>query len=76
LQITWDYTEFAEAYVARPDYSSDVVQACMAIAAVGPGERVCDVGAGVGHLTRMFTADGLRVVAVEPNDAMRSIGKQ
>jgi len=76
VQVTWDYTELARAYVARPDYSPDVVHAFLAIAAVEEGNSVCDVGAGVGHLAKKLGTGGLRVVAVEPNDAMRSIGQQ
>lgn len=76
MQVTWDYTQLAQAYLARPDYSDDVVRACLAIASVEQGDEVCDVGAGVGHLTLMLLARGLRVVAVEPNEAMRSIGQQ
>lgn len=76
MQVTWDYTQLAQAYLARPDYSDDVVRACLAIASVEQGDEVCDVGAGVGHLTLMLLARGLRVVAVEPNEAMRSTGQQ
>ena len=36
---------------------------------------MCDVGAGVAHLTLMLASKGLNVLAVEPNDAMRNIGE-
>jgi len=36
------------------------------------GATVVDVGAGTGKLMRMLVRDGLRVVAVEPLDAMRA----
>lgn len=76
MQVAWDYTQLAQAYLSRPDYSSDVVRACLAIASVEKDDLACDVGAGVGHLTLMLLAKGIRVIAVEPNDAMRSIGVQ
>lgn len=38
------------------------------------GDTFCDVGAGVAHLTLMLAARGLKVTAVEPNDAMRANG--
>ena len=44
------------------------------IAKVKSGDKVCDVGAGIAHLTLMLAAKGLDVSAVEPNDAMRRNG--
>jgi ubiquinone/menaquinone biosynthesis C-methylase UbiE len=38
------------------------------------GAAVCDVGAGVAHLTLMLADKGFQVKAVEPNDAMRFNG--
>ena len=35
---------------------------------------ICDVGAGVGHLTKALLKRGHILTAVEPNDAMRSNG--
>lgn len=40
----------------------------------GGGGLVCDVGAGVAHLTIPLAKHGLTVCAVEPNDAMRKNG--
>lgn len=45
----------------------------LAIAGMKSG-TICDVGAGVAHLTLMLDARGFQVVAVEPNDAMRKNG--
>ncbi|WP_206420100.1 class I SAM-dependent methyltransferase [Minwuia thermotolerans] len=44
------------------------------IAGVPAGSRVCDVGAGVAHLTLKLAERGFEVDAVEPNDAMRANG--
>src|SRR5689334_4646326 len=33
---------------------------------VGPGDLVFDVGANVGHVTKVFLRAGARVVAIEP----------
>ncbi|MEO5373342.1 MAG: methyltransferase domain-containing protein [Alphaproteobacteria bacterium] len=74
MKTEWDYTNLAAAYVKRPDYAAAAVDALLAVAHCGPGARVCDVGAGVGHLTLMLAERGLSVVAVEPNDAMRALG--
>ena len=74
MKTTWDYTELADAYLKRPDYSSEAIGALCTLSGVAPGAQVCDVGAGVAHLTLMLAARGLKVDAVEPNDAMREIG--
>lgn len=79
MKTEWDYTALADAYLKRPDYADGAVDALLAIAAWSPAgsrplTRVCDVGAGVAHLTLMLAARGLAVTAVEPNDAMRRNG--
>jgi SAM-dependent methyltransferase len=47
-----------------------------AIAGLAPGAVVCDIGAGVAHLTLPLLEAGFEVVAVEPNDAMRANGRK
>ena len=39
---------------------------------IGPGRDVLDLAAGTGKLTRALQASGVRVVAVEPIEAMRA----
>lgn len=56
----------------RPSYPSDLVDALVNDSGVGPGHQVADVGAGTGIFSRLLLERGLRVVAVEPNDAMRA----
>ena len=74
MKTEWDYTTLADAYLKRPDYADAAVDAMLSIARVEVGDKVCDVGAGVAHLTLMLAARGLDVSAVEPNDAMRANG--
>lgn len=76
MHTTWDYTNLAQAYLKRPDYADKVVDDILETSEVGAGDSVCDVGAGVGHLTIKLAERGLQVAAVEPNDAMRSYGRQ
>lgn len=74
MKTEWDYTTLADAYLKRPDYADAAIDAMLSIAGAEKGDKFCDVGAGVAHLTLMLAARALDVVAVEPNDAMRSNG--
>jgi ubiquinone/menaquinone biosynthesis C-methylase UbiE len=74
--LTWDYTSLAQTYAGRPPYADVVIDELLSIAGAGPGDRVCDVGAGTGHLSVHLVGHGLAVDAVEPNDAMRGIGRE
>lgn len=74
MRTEWDYTELADAYVKRPDYSADAIDKMLDTAGIKAGMKICDVGAGAAHLTIMFAARGMSVSAVEPNDAMRAHG--
>jgi ubiquinone/menaquinone biosynthesis C-methylase UbiE len=74
MKTEWDYTTLANAYLKRPDYSDAAIDAMLAISGAEKGDKFCDVGAGVAHLTLMLAARSLDVVAVEPNDAMRANG--
>lgn len=73
-QVTWDYSELAKPYLKRPAYSPPGLDAMLTIMSARPGVEICDVGAGIGHLSIPLAERGYRVVAVEPNDAMRGIG--
>src|SRR3954447_13572753 len=74
MKTEWDYTVLADAYLKRPDYSEAAIDELLRVAGVTKGTAVCDVGAGVAHLTLMLAHRGLDVTAVEPNDAMRANG--
>lgn len=74
MKTAWDYTSLADAYLKRPDYATEAIDELCALAGVGKGSDVADVGAGVAHLTLMLAERGLNVTAVEPNDAMRANG--
>lgn len=74
MKTEWDYTNLAEAYLKRPDYAYKAIDRILEISNVKSNDCVCDVGAGVAHLTLMLAKRGLKVVAVEPNDKMRENG--
>jgi ubiquinone/menaquinone biosynthesis C-methylase UbiE len=72
-----DYSHLAESYAKyRPGYSPDVLNVLLTLGNKDPGSMDCvDVGAGTGIWTRMLARKGCRVKAVEPNAAMRAMGK-
>lgn len=74
MRTEWDYTNLADAYLKRPAYALDAINAMLSLSGVKKGDKVCDVGAGAAHLTLNLAAFGLDVYAVEPNDAMRANG--
>jgi len=74
MKTAWDYSDLAQAYLKRPDYADEALDRMLARAALPPGARICDVGAGVAHLTLALLARGFAVTAVEPNDEMRKRG--
>ena len=76
MKTEWDYTLLADAYLKRPDYAPSALEKLFRIAGLQPGDNVCDIGAGVAHLTLPLAAFGCQVDAVEPNDAMRNNGKK
>ncbi len=50
-----------------------ILDAIAALAVPGPGERVLELGAGLGHLTARLLARGARVVAVERDRDMARV---
>lgn len=76
MKTEWDYTNLADAYLERPDYAPEALEKIFSLTGVKPGDKACDVGAGVAHLTIPLAKFGLEVDAVEPNDAMRANGKK
>jgi ubiquinone/menaquinone biosynthesis C-methylase UbiE len=63
----WVFNRMADVYDARPPYPEALIAA---IAALAPGPRVADLGAGIGHLALPLAARGFDVVAIEPAEAM------
>ena len=57
----------------RPAYPAELVDRACAVAGIGPGDRVLEVGCGSGQLTRSLVARGLRVTGVEPGGRLLSL---
>lgn len=76
MKVEWDYTDLANAYLKRPDYSEEAINKMLELSNVNIGDCICDVGAGAAHLTLMLAKSNLdlNIFAVEPNDAMRNNG--
>ena len=74
MKTEWDYSDLADAYLKRPNYSEPAIEAMLSIFGVKKQHKVCDIGAGVAHLTLMLADRDYDVVAVEPNDSMRRNG--
>lgn len=71
--VAGDFTGQARFYAdARPGYPDEIIVALMDDCGVRAGERVVDLGAGTGISSRLLARHGLRVIAVEPNAAMRA----
>jgi len=73
-EVTWDYTNLAKHYDNRADYPNKIVISTIQAMSLAPNISVADIGAGTGKLSRPLAHAGLSVLAVEPNDAMRSFG--
>jgi ubiquinone/menaquinone biosynthesis C-methylase UbiE len=70
----WDYTNRAATYDARAAYSDIALDKLIEAMNCRLSEPVADIGAGTGKLTVPLLNRNLRVIAIEPNDAMRDFG--
>ncbi len=61
-----DYARF------RPGYPNELIDALCEQCELASGTSVAELGSGTGIFTRLLLDRGVRVFAVEPNDAMRA----
>lgn len=67
----------AELYDAvRPHYPDAVVDDLVALAGLGPGDRVLEIGCGPGELTVALAARDLDVTAVELGPALAAVARR
>jgi SAM-dependent methyltransferase len=62
-----------EYELGRPEWPEELLDALAAELGLGPDADVLDLGAGTGKLTRALVPRFARVVAVEPDEAMRAV---
>jgi ubiquinone/menaquinone biosynthesis C-methylase UbiE len=61
---------------SRPSYPTVFIDYLFSINSLNETSRVADIGSGTGILTRQLLERGVSVVAVEPNDDMRTKAEQ
>jgi len=67
------FSDRADDYVrGRPGYPEALFDSIVELGGLEPGATVADLGAGTGISTEPLLRRGFRVIAVEPNDAMRA----
>jgi SAM-dependent methyltransferase len=75
----WDYTDHADAYLARPGYPRALLDRLAKRCGVSVGRgggRILEIGAGTGNMTLDLARFGASYIAIEPNDAMRAWGQR
>ncbi len=71
------FTDRVADYVRyRPGYPPAVVELLVRECRLGPDAIVADVGSGTGIFTKLVLGTGAKVVAVEPNAAMRQAAER
>ena len=77
LDPTKRFLTRVENYVRfRPDYPETLLPLLEEHGTLRPGDSVADLGFGTGKLALQFLQRGYRVLAVEPNAAMREAGRR
>ena len=76
MNVQWDYTQLAKAYLSRPEYAESCIDYIQGLVEHPNEAQVCDIGAGTGHLTLALLRAGFTVSAIEPNTEMRQLGQR
>jgi SAM-dependent methyltransferase len=61
---------------SRPSYPNEYIDYLLSVNSLNKTSRVADIGSGTGILTRQLLERGIIVIAVEPNDDMRTKAEQ
>jgi SAM-dependent methyltransferase len=60
----------------RPHYPAKVIQVLVDDCGLASSSIIADIGSGTGILSELFLRHGNRVIAVEPNEAMRAAAEE
>ncbi len=76
MKNTEKFTQQSKHYdVGRPSYALELLQFLFK-EHLSEQDVIADIGAGTGKLTKPLLEHGNRVIAVEPNDAMRQVAQE
>lgn len=71
------FSNRVENYVKyRPGYPKEIITLLATECGLAPSSIIADIGSGTGKLSRLFIENGNRVLAVEPNAAMRAAAER
>jgi SAM-dependent methyltransferase len=71
------FDEVAELYArARPSYPAEFVADVIAAAALRPGSRVLEIGAGPGNASVLVAGRGFDLVCLEPGAALAAVARR
>ncbi|MFJ5761988.1 class I SAM-dependent methyltransferase [Neobacillus sp. NPDC093182] len=77
MKPTDKFSGKAEVYSkSRPSYPNEYIDYLLSVNSLNETSRVADIGSGTGILTRQLLERGVSVLAVEPNDDMRTKAEQ
>lgn len=66
------FSDRVDTYVKyRPSYPEEAIDYLYAVVGITPHSVIADIGAGTGIFSKLLLSRGSRVIAVEPNEAMR-----
>jgi hypothetical protein len=74
VKTEWNNMLLPDAYINHPGYADVVIDAIFSIVGAKKGDKLCDVGAGVAHLSVMLAAIGMDVLTIESNNVIRATG--
>lgn len=71
------FSDRVEAYIRyRPDYPDSLIDMLRNSAGLTDNSLIADIGSGTGISSELFLRHGMRVVGVEPNEAMRAAAER
>lgn len=71
--MQWDYSDRAATYEHRADYDAAAIDRLLQHVHQPQSAHAADIGAGTGKLARPLLAAGVTVMAIEPNQNMRTV---